>query len=152
MGVNCKCMKENKGKSTLVLARAMLELGSQLYCICIVPNYLGWPVLLHGSTTFELTLWPLLLNDVVLVRILTNSNPSEHFLHRTTEFSFTDGIDNRVAYCAEEENTRCGKIDLGWNIDSWEEQATNACNPERNKAHQKRSGDNGDIDSGLAIS
>ena len=109
-------------------------------------------MLLHGLTTFELTLWPLLLSDVVLVRILTNSNPPEHFLHRTTEFSFTDGIDNRVAYCAEEENTCSGKICLGWNVNSWDEQATNACNPEGKKAHQKRGNDNSDIDSGLAIS
>ena len=145
---------EIDGKSTLVLASAMLEL-ERVSCTAYASSPIifgGQAVLLHGSTTFELTLWPLLLNDVVLVRILTNSNPSEHFLHRTTEFSFTDGIDDRVAYCAEEENTRCGKIDLGWNIDSWEEQATNACNPEKNKAHQKRCGDNGDIDSGLAIS
>ena len=57
-------------------------------------------------------------NDVVVVRILTNSNLSEHFLHRVTEFSLTDGIDNRVAYRAEKENALCHENRPGWNIDA----------------------------------
>ena len=36
-------------------------------------------------------------NCAVFVRITTSSSPSEYFLHRFTEFSFTDGIDDRVA-------------------------------------------------------
>ena len=103
-------------------------------------------------TNFELIPWPLLLNDAVVVRIWTSSNPSEHFLHRFTEFSFTDGIDNRVAYCTEEVNTRCGKNCLGRNIDSRDEQVTNACDPDGKKAHQKCGDDNGYIDSYFAIS
>ena len=38
-------------------------------------------------------------DGAVFVRITTSSSPSEYFLHCFTEFSFTDGIDDRVAYC-----------------------------------------------------
>ena len=34
--------------------------------------------------------------DVVFVRILTNSYLPQHLLHRFSEFSFADGINNRV--------------------------------------------------------
>ena len=41
---------------------------------------------------------------------------------------------------------------LGRKIDSWDELATNACNPEWKITQQKRGDDNGDIDSCLPIS
>ena len=86
-------------------------------------------------------------SNAVIVRILTNSNPSEHFLQRHTEFSSTNGIDDRVAYCTEEENARCGEDGLGWNIDSRDKIAAKAHNPGWEKAHKKRGDDDGDIDS-----
>ena len=91
-------------------------------------------------------------SHAVIVRILTNSNPSEHFLQRDTEFSSTDGIDDWVAYCTEEENARCGEDCLGWNIDSRDKIAAKAHNPGWEKAHQKRRDDDGDIDGCLPIS
>ena len=42
MGVNCKCMKEDKGKSTLVLDSAMLELeGVSCTAYASSPTILG---------------------------------------------------------------------------------------------------------------
>ena len=108
-------------------------------------NNNDWQKLLHGRLLCRQS------NDNVVVRILTNPDPSEHFLHCVTEFFFTDGIDNRVAYCAEEENARSAKICLERNIDSLNELTKSDCNPEGKKAHQKRGDYNGNIDSCLPI-
>ena len=102
-------------------------------------------MLLHGRLLRRLT------NDNVVVRILTNPDPSGHFLYCVTEFSFSDGIDDRVPYCAEEENARSAKICLERNIDSLNELAKSDCNPEGKKAHQKRGDYNSNIDSCLPI-
>ena len=65
-------------------------------CICIVHNNHEWRMMLHGRLLCRQS------NDNAVVRILTNPDPSEHFLHCVTEFSFSDGIDHRVAYGTEE--------------------------------------------------
>ena len=89
---------------------------------------------------------------VVVVRSSTvDSNPPQQIFHSGAEFSFPDGIDDRVTQRTEKEDAVCCKNHLCWDFIGTELTAK-ASDPFGNITQHKRRDDNGDIYSCLPLS